>query len=307
MADVAKLRSRLKRRPIVVAPGVYDAFTALVAEQSGFTTLYVSGAAISYTRLGRPDIGLVSVSEVVEIVSVMRDRVDADLIVDADTGYGNALNVGRTMRLFERAGASAIQLEDQEFPKRCGHLDGKVLIPAAEMAGKIKAALDARRSRETLVIARTDAIAVEGFESAIERAALYRDAGADMLFIEAPKTRAELKRIPPALDGVPLMANMVEGGKTPVLSAAELESMGFALVIFPGGIVRALARMASEYYASLAAGGTSEPFRSRMIDFTGLNELIGTPEMLALGKRYNALARPLGSKGGTRRLSRKVR
>ena len=307
MADVANLRTRLMRKPIVVAPGVYDAFTALVAEQSGFTTLYVSGAAISYTRLGRPDIGLVSVSEIVEIVGVMRDRVDADLIVDADTGYGNALNVGRTMRLFERAGASAIQLEDQEFPKRCGHLDGKVLIPAAEMAGKIKAALDARRSRATLVIARTDAIAVEGFERAIERAALYRDAGADMLFVEAPKTRAELKRIPPALGGVPLMANMVEGGKTPVLSAAELESMGFALVIFPGGIVRALARMAREYYTSLAAGGTSEPFRSRMLDFTGLNELIGTPEMLALGKRYDAPTRPSGSKGGTRRLSRKVR
>jgi 2-methylisocitrate lyase-like PEP mutase family enzyme len=301
MADVANLRSRLMRKPIVVAPGVYDAFTALVAEQSGFTTLYVSGAAISYTRLGRPDIGLVSMSEVVEIVGVMRDRVNADLIVDADTGYGNALNVGRTMRLFERAGASAIQLEDQDFPKRCGHLDGKVLIPAAEMTGKIKAALDARRSRETLVIARTDAIAVEGFERAIERAALYRDAGADVLFVEAPKTRAELKRIPPALGGVPLMANMVEGGKTPVLSAAELESMGFALVIFPGGIVRALARMASEYYASLAAGGTSEPFRSRMLDFTDLNELIGTQEMLALGKRYEAPARPAGKKRGTRR------
>jgi 2-methylisocitrate lyase-like PEP mutase family enzyme len=301
MADAANLRSRLMRKPIVVAPGVYDAFTALVAEQSGFTTLYVSGAAISYTRLGRPDIGLVSMSEVVEIVGVMRDRVNADLIVDADTGYGNALNVGRTMRLFERAGASAIQLEDQDFPKRCGHLDGKVLIPAAEMAGKIKAALDARRSRETLVIARTDAIAVEGFERAIERAALYRDAGADVLFVEAPKTRAELERIPPALGGVPLMANMVEGGKTPVLSAAELESMGFALVIFPGGIVRALARMASEYYASLATGGTSEPFRSRMLDFTGLNELIGTHEMLALGKRYDSAARPTGKKRGTRR------
>ena len=301
MTGVAKLGSRLKRKPIVVAPGVYDAFTALVAEQSGFTTLYVSGAAISYTRLGRPDIGLVSMSEVVEIVGVMRDRVDADLIVDADTGYGNALNVGRTMRLFERAGASAIQLEDQDFPKRCGHLDGKVLIPAAEMAGKIKAALDARRSRETLVIARTDAIAVEGFERAIERAALYRDAGADLLFVEAPKTRVELKRIPPALGDVPLMANMVEGGKTPVLSAAELESMGFGLVIFPGGIVRALARMAREYYASLAAGGTSEPFRSRMLDFTGLNELIGTPEMLALGKRYDSRARPWGRKRGARR------
>jgi len=296
-----KLRSRLMRKPIVVAPGVYDAFTALVAEQSGFKTLYVSGAAISYTRLGRPDIGLVSMSEVVEIVGAMRDRVDADLIVDADTGYGNALNVGRTMRLFERAGASAIQLEDQDFPKRCGHLDGKVLVPAAEMAGKIKAALDARRSRETLVIARTDAIAVEGFERAVERAALYRDAGADVLFVEAPKTRAELKRIPPALGGVPLLANMVEGGKTPPLSAAELESMGFALVIFPGGIVRALGHMASEYYASLAASGTSEPFRSRMLDFTSINELIGTPEMLALGKRYESPARSSDSKKGTRR------
>jgi 2-methylisocitrate lyase-like PEP mutase family enzyme len=306
MADVVKLRSRLMRKPIVVAPGIYDAFTALVAEQSGFRTLYVSGAAISYTRLGRPDIGLVSMSEVVEIVGMIRDRVDADLIVDADTGYGNALNVGRTMRLFERAGAGAIQLEDQAFPKRCGHLDGKVLIPAAEMAGKIKAAVDARRSRETLVIARTDAIAVESFERAIERAALYRDAGADVLFVEAPKTRVELKRIPPALGNVPLMANMVEGGKTPPLSAAELESMGFALVIFPGGIVRALGRMASEYYASLAARGTSEPFRSRMLDFTSINELIGTPEMLALGKRYDAPARPSGSKGGTRRRRRKV-
>src|SRR6266511_6035236 len=168
MADAVKLRSRLRRKPIVVAPGVYDAFTALVAEQSGFRTRYVSGAAISYTRLGRPDIGLVSMSEVVETVGMMRDRVDADLIVDADTGYGNALNVGRTMLLFERAGANAIQLEDQDFPKRCGHLDGKVLIPAAEMAGKIRAALDARRSRETLLIARTDAVSVWGLERAIE-------------------------------------------------------------------------------------------------------------------------------------------
>ena len=154
MADLVNLRSRLARKPIVVAPGVYDAFTALVAERSGFRTLYVSGAAISYTRLGRPDIGLVSMSEVVEIVGMIRDRVEADLIVDADTGYGNALNVGRTMRLLERAGANAVQLEDQDFPKRCGHLDGKTLVPAAEMAGKIKAAVDARRSRAPGFIAR---------------------------------------------------------------------------------------------------------------------------------------------------------
>src|SRR5260370_19357427 len=155
MADVVNLRSRLMAKPLVGAPGGCDAFTALVAEQTGFRTLYVSGAAISYTRLGRPDIGLVSMSEVVETVGTIRDRVNADLIVDADTGYGNALNVARTMRLFERAGASAIQLEDQDFPKRCGHLEGTVLVPPAAMAGDITAARDARPPRQTLVIRRT--------------------------------------------------------------------------------------------------------------------------------------------------------
>jgi len=288
MTQEDSLSARLTRKPIVVAPGVYDAFTALVAEQSAFKTLYVSGAAIAYTRLGRSDIGLVSMSEVADVVAMIRDRVAAALIVDADTGYGNALNVARTVRLFERSGANAIQLEDQSFPKRCGHLDEKRLVPATEMVGKIKAALDSRQSRDTLVIARTDAVGVEGFDKAIERALAYRDAGADVLFVEAPKTQAELKRIPPALGSVLLMANMVEGGKTPMLTAAELEVLGFALVIFPGGIVRALAHMASEYYASLAAHGTSEPFRSRMLDFTGLNDLIGTPELLAVGKRYDA-------------------
>jgi len=282
------LLARLTRKPIVAAPGIYDAFTALVAEQVGFRTLYVSGAAIAYTRLGRSDVGLVSMNEVAETIATIRDRISADLIVDADTGYGNALNVGRTMRIFERAGASAVQLEDQTFPKRCGHFEEKRLVAAAEMAGKIKAALDARHSRDTLVIARTDAVAVEGFEQAIERALLYREAGADVLFVEAPKTEAELKRIPLALGGVPSMANMVEGGRTPPLAAAALEDMGFALVIFPGGIVRALARTARDYYAALAAHGTSEPFRPRMLDFDGLNELIGTPELLALGKKYEA-------------------
>jgi 2-methylisocitrate lyase-like PEP mutase family enzyme len=281
------LRSRLTRKPIVVAPGVYDAFTALMAAQAGFATLYVSGAAIAYTRLGRPDIGLVSMTEVAQTVAMIRDRVGAHLIVDADTGYGNALNVARTVREFERVGANAIQIEDQDFPKRCGHLEGKALIPAAEMCGKLRAALDARRAPDTLIIARTDAIAVEGFDRAIERAITYANAGADLLFVEAPKTRDDLARMAGALRGrTPLMANMVEGGKTPPLSAAELEAIGFALVIFPGGIVRAFGHLASEYYASLAKHGSSEPFRSRMLDFAGLNELIGTPELLALGKRY---------------------
>jgi len=234
MTDAVNLRTRLARKPIVVAPGVFDALTAHLAEQAGFSTLYVSGAAIAYTRLGRPDIGLVAMSEVVDTTAMIRDRVGASLVVDADTGYGNALNVSRTVRLFERAGANAIQLEDQAFPKRCGHLDNKALVPAEEMVGKIKAALDARHSRETLVIARTDAVAVEGFEHAIARAVSYRDAGADILFVEAPKTRAELQRIPPAINGVPLMANMVEGGKTPPLSATDLQALGFSLVISPG-------------------------------------------------------------------------
>jgi len=289
MTDVETLKSRLTRKPIVVAPGVYDAFTALVATQAEFATLYVSGAAIAYTRLARPDIGLVGMTEVAQTVALIRDRVTAHLIVDADTGYGNALNVARTVRDLERVGANAIQIEDQDFPKRCGHLDGKVLIPAAEMCGKLRAALDARRVGETLIIARTDAIAVEGFERAIERAIMYREAGADILFVEAPKSRDDLGRITASLgDRVALMANMVEGGKTPALSATELDAIGFALVIFPGGIVRALGRMASEYYASLAKHGTSQPFLDRMLDFNGLNSMIGTPDLLALGKRYEA-------------------
>ncbi len=291
------LRARLARPPILIAPGVYDPLTALIAEQAGFDTLYVSGAAIAYTRLGRPDIGLVSMNEVVATVALIADRVRARLVVDADTGYGNALNVERTVRLLERAGANAIQIEDQVFPKRCGHLDDKALIPAPEMVGKIKAALDARNSRETLVIARTDAIAVEGFERAIARAVSYREAGADILFVEAPKTRTELQRIPPALHGVPVMANMVEGGKTPPLAAADLEKIGFSLVIFPGGIVRALARTASEFYASLAAHGSSEPFLNRMYDFAALNDVIGTPALIALGKQYEPSAASNTEKG----------
>ena len=293
MTQQNTLRSQLSKPPIVIAPGVYDPLTALIATQAGFHSLYISGAAIAYTRLGRPDIGLVSVTEVVETVALIRDRVDAHLIVDADTGYGNALNVGRTVRLLEKSGAQAIQIEDQGFPKRCGHLDDKTLIPAAEMAGKIKAAVDARRSSDTLIIARTDAVAVEGFEHAVERALLYRDAGADVLFVEAPKAREELAKIVKLVGRkVPLMANMVEGGKTPMLSAAELEALGFALVIFPGGIVRTLAKTAVDYYASLAAHGSTQPFRERMFDFDALNRLIGTPEMLERGRRYEATSAP---------------
>ena len=287
MTENVVLSDRLRRPPILMAAGVYDPLTALIAERAGFEALYVSGAAIAYTRLGRPDIGLVSMNEVVQTVALIRDRVAVPLIVDADNGYGNALNVERAVRLLERAGANAVQIEDQDFPKRCGHLDDKALIPAPEMAGKIKAAVDARTSPGTLIIARTDAVAVEGFDRAMARAALFREAGADVLFIEAPRQRDELVRIGARFGKtVPLLANMVEGGKTPILPASELEALGFAAVIFPGGIVRAQARTAAEFYASLKAHGSTAPFRARMFDFDELNALLGTPEMLARGKRY---------------------
>jgi 2-methylisocitrate lyase-like PEP mutase family enzyme len=294
----SSLATRLHQKPIVVAPGVYDALTAALAAQAGFSALYVSGAAIAYTRLGRPDIGLVSMAEVADTIAAIRDRVATPLVVDADTGYGNALNVARTVRMFERAGASAIQLEDQTLPKRCGHLDEKAVIPASEMAGKIAAAVDVRHSAATLIVARTDAVAVEGLERAIERARLYAEAGADVLFVEAPRSAEQLQAITAALGNMrPLMANMVEGGRTPLMSARDLEALGYALVIFPGAIVRALAHAARDLYAVLKRDGTTDAFRARMFDFGALNAMIGTPQMLEEGRRYETFE-PARKKGG---------
>lgn len=281
------LRERFATGPVVVAPGVYDALTAAVATEAGAEALYLSGAAIAYTRLGGPDIGLVSMSEVAEVVALVRGRVATPLIVDADTGYGNALNVERTVRTLERAGANAIQLEDQSFPKRCGHLAEKRLVSASEMAGKVRAAVAARASAETLIIARTDAIAVEGFDAATARARLYAEAGADMLFVEAPASGDELARVPKALGGVlPLMANMVEGGKTPVKCASELAAMGFRLVIFPGAVVRMIVPAMQDLYRAVVGEGTSDPVRARMLDFEGLNGFLGTADYLKRGKGY---------------------
>lgn len=282
------LKQRLEDERILLAPGVYNALTGLIAEQAGAEAVYLSGASIAYTRFGRPDIGLVSMSEVADTIAALRDRVSLPVIVDADNGFGNALNVQRTVRVFERMGANALQLEDQTLPKRCGHLDGKKLVSRGEMAGKIRAACDARASGETMIIGRTDAIAVEGFEAALDRAEAYVEAGADMLFIEAPQSVDQIRAIIERFAGrVPLMANMVEGGKTPMIDAAGLEELGFSLVIFPGGIVRAVAATARDYYSNLVGSGSNEAFRNRMFDFTGLNDVIGTPELLAEGKKYD--------------------
>ncbi len=281
------LRTRLSASEILIAPGVYDGLTANLATQAGFEALYLSGAAVAYTRLGRPDIGLTTASEMADTMALIADRTDLPVIMDADTGFGNALNARRTMQSYERAGAAALQVEDQSYPKRCGHLSDKSLIAKEEMAGKIAAMADARR-HDTLIIARTDAIAVEGFEAAIDRAGTYIEAGADVLFIEAPRDREELSKIAQTFKGrVPLLANMVEGGATPISAAATLQDIGFDIVIFPGGIVRALAKTAQDYYASLYAAGSNKPFGDRMHDFDGLNAAIGTPDMLALGKRFD--------------------
>ena len=287
MSPQSTLRNRLGEKKILVVPGVYDAFGAIMAERAGFEALYLSGASIAYTKLGSPDIGLITLNELESVVGNVCERSALPIIVDADTGFGNALNVQRTIKLLERAGAAAIQIEDQSLPKRCGHLDGKTLVNAVEMNGKIKAALDARSNNDTVIIARTDAIDVEGYDLAMERAAGFVESGADILFIEAFQN---VKQIAGAVERfgnqIPLLVNMVEGGKTPMLPAAELETMGFSVVIFPGGLVRAIAHTAEQYFASLNEMGSTRDYQNKMFDFEELNELLGTDRILEAGKQY---------------------
>jgi 2-methylisocitrate lyase-like PEP mutase family enzyme len=280
------LRDRLTAGPALLAPGAYDALSALLVEQAGFEAIYMSGASISYTQIGRPDIGLMTASQVADIIGRVADRVSIPLIVDADTGFGNALNVQHCVRNFERMGAAALQLEDQTAPKRCGHLAGKDLVSPGEMVGKIKAAVDARANTNTLIIARTDAIAVEGFEPALERAHLYAQAGADVLFVEAPQSLAQMQAICETLPNTPLLANMVEGGKTPILTCDELSAMGFRLVIAPGSMVRAHAFMAQMFLQQLRATGSTASFRDKMLNFTQINDLLGLPELIEAGNHY---------------------
>jgi 2-methylisocitrate lyase-like PEP mutase family enzyme len=281
------LRGRLAQPNPVLAPGVHDTMTALLAEQAGFEALYLSGASVAYNRIGRSDIGLTTATEVADTLARITERVALPVIVDADTGFGNALNTQRTVRAFERAGAAMIQLEDQTFPKRCGHLDGKTVIPVKEMCGKLRAALDARASSETLILARTDALAIEGFEAAMDRAEAYLQAGVDALFIEAVRSPEQMAiACGRFAQRAPMLANMVEGGKTPMLPATELGRIGYRIVIFPGGTTRALAHALRGYFSHLHTHRSTAGYSDRMFDFDQLNELIGTPELLALGKRY---------------------
>ena len=288
MIPTTFLKQRLTQSSAVLAPGVYDALSALVAEQSGFEALYLSGASIAYTRLGRSDVGLTTYTEVADTLARITERVSLPVIVDADTGFGNALNVMRTVRGFERAGAAMIQIEDQTVPKRCGHLDGKSVVPVQEMVGKLKAALDARTSPDTLILARTDSLATEGFDAALDRAEQYLECGVDALFIEALRTPEQMNVACARFSQrIPMLANMVEGGKTPVQSAEELGKRGFRIVIFPGGTVRAVTHTLQGYYASLQKHQTTAPWQQRMLDFDGLNAVIGTAELMSTGLQYD--------------------
>lgn len=280
-------QTRLAQSTVLDVPGVYDGLSALLVEQGGFEAAFLSGASLSYTRFGRPDLGLVSFTELCDTVRVIRERVSLPLIVDIDTGFGNALNVARTVRELEKAGATAMQMEDQLAPKRNGHLRGKQVVSTGEMVGKIKAALDVRRSRTTLIFARTDSLGVEGFDSALERAEAYVQAGADALFIEAPATLAQMKTISTQFaNRLPLIHNLVEGGQSPVATSAALQELNYRVALFPAMLVHLFARQAASYLQRLKEAGSTAAFASELHDIHGINKLLGAPELLEIAARY---------------------
>lgn len=279
------IKDYIKRGKILVSPGAFDSLSAKMIEQHGFPSVYMTGYGAAANLLGAPDIGILSMSEMVKHLRYMSEAVDIPIIADADTGYGNALNVIRTVKEYERAGAAAIQLEDQTWPKRCGHMSGKEVIPAEEMVGKIKSAVDARTDQDTLIIARTDALAPLGFDEAIRRANLYREAGADIIFVEAPPDFDTLKKIP-SLVNAPLLANMIEGGKTPVLSSKELEDMGFAIVIYPLSTLYMIAGALNELLTELKENDTTKNMSNRMISFSDFNEIVGLTQIREQEKKY---------------------
>lgn len=280
-----RLREALERSRPLIVPGCADALTARLAAGAGFEAVYASGAGFANAVLGVPDVGLTSMTEAVEHVARICAVVDVPVIADIDTGFGNALNARRTVRAVERAGAAAVQIEDQTFPKRCGHFSGKAVIPLGEMLGKLQSALDARDDPDLVVIARTDAIAVEGFDAAVDRARAYAALGADLVFVEAPRSREELAALPPGIDA-PLMANMVEGGVTPLLGAAELADLGYRIVLYANTALRVAARAAQAALVELRSRGDTRGLLDRMLGWQERQAIVGLPELEALAERY---------------------
>jgi methylisocitrate lyase len=285
MRTTTRLRALLAGPGIVMVPGAHDAFTARLIEQTGFPACYMTGAGSVAALLGLPDVGLLTLTEMVMNARYIARAVSLPVICDADTGYGNAINVMRTVREYEAAGVAGIHLEDQVFPKRCGHMEGKVLVPLEEMAAKIRAACEAREDPDFVIIARTDSRAGEGVDGAIRRARAYVEAGADVLFPEAPQSREELARFAAEIPG-PLLANMTEFGKSPLVPAAELERMGYRLVLYPVSALRVAHRAMQELFAQIKRTGSQEALLDRMAHRQELYELVGLPAVHAAERRF---------------------
>jgi carboxyvinyl-carboxyphosphonate phosphorylmutase len=282
------LRKLIAGRETIVAPGAYDALTARIIEQAGFPAVYMTGFGTTASLLGRPDVGLLTMSEMVDNARRMARAIDVPLIADADTGYGNPLNVIRTVQEYERAGVSAIHIEDQITPKKCGHMENKQVIAASEMAEKIRAAVEARTSPDFLIVARTDARAVEGLDSALRRARMYREAGADVLFVEAPQSESEVAQVTVELADAPLLFNFAEGGKTPPIPLDRLRELGYRIVIFPIGALLAATTAVRKLAAEIQAHGTPIALLSGMISFTEFNQMIGLSEIQRLERRFSS-------------------
>ncbi len=281
-----RLRELLAASDIVVAPGSFDCITARLVETAGFPAVYITGSGVSMSALGAPDVGLMSFSEILDRIQRIADVVSIPVIADADTGFGGPLNVMRTVRDFERAGVSALQIEDQAWPKKCGHEPGRVVVSIEEMTGRIKAAVDARTDG-IVIVARTDARSTEGLDAAIERARLYGEAGADVLFVESPESEAELETINRKLEK-PTLANMVEGGRTPVLPYPKLQALGFSLAIFPNSLTRLLGKTGATLLSALKTSGTTAGMADNMLDHTELWDLFENKRWRALEDRYGA-------------------
>lgn len=279
------LKQELAARSGLLVPGVPNALLARIVEDAGFRAVYVTGAGVANSYLGAPDIGLLTLTEMADHVSAIRQAVALPIIVDADTGFGNSLNMIRTVKLLEGRGANGIQIEDQVFPKRCGHFSGKEVIPAAEMVQKIRAAVDARLDPDFQIIARTDARAVEGFEEALERAARYREAGADVTFVEAPKSIEEIRAIPQRLD-CPQVINLVVGGLTPMVPLAELQEMKFAMVLYANAAMQGMIQGAQQVLHHLRDHGSIEGIQERISPFSERQRLVGKPMFDDWEKKY---------------------
>ena len=284
--ETTTLRERIEAGETVLAPGCYDALGARLVEEAGFPAAYMTGFGSSASRLGRPDVGLMSLPEMVDNARRIVQAVDIPVIADADTGYGNPINVIRTVREYEAAGVAAIHLEDQVMPKKCGHLEGKELVPARDMVAKVEAAVAARRSPDFLIIARTDARAVEGLEAALERARMYAEAGADGLFVEAPQSEAEIEAVARAFPDVPLLFNYAEGGKTPAVGYDRLRSLGFSIVIFPLTLLFVATQAMRAALARVKADGTPIDLLPSLLPFDEFVSFIGLPEMRELELRF---------------------